>query len=140
MKYGPEITLEISNYLQNGNNRTDSCILAGISYETFTVWMKDKPEFSESVKKAEAHCKARNIAIVQKAALTTWQAACWWLERKHPDEFALKMRNADTGYQEEVPARMAKRAHELLKKLEGPAPTLSKNGHRNGNGIHPEGA
>ena len=52
-------------------------------------WLK-KSEFCEAIKKAETECKARNINVVQKAAITTWQAGAWWLERKHRDEFALR--------------------------------------------------
>ena len=89
MKYGPDMTKEIAEKLRLGSSRTDACILAGISYETFTVWM-EKPEFSEAIKRAEAECKNRNIGIIQKAAITTWQAAAWWLERKHHTEFAQK--------------------------------------------------
>jgi len=89
MKYNEDIIKEICDNLKIGINRTDTCDLVGISYETFTVWMQ-KPEFSERVKKAEIECKKRNISIIQKAAINTWQAAAWWLERKYSEEFALK--------------------------------------------------
>lgn len=87
MKYGEDMTNEIVKHLETGMGRVDSCILAGISYETFTEWMK-KPEFSEAIKKAETRNKQRNAVIVQKAAEKSWQAAAWWLERKYRDEFA----------------------------------------------------
>lgn len=130
MKYGPEMTHEIATLLQNGSGRVDACAIAGIAYDTFSDWMK-KPEFNEAIKKAEATCKVRNITIIQKAAVTTWQAAAWWLERKHPAEFALK--NRETDDDKEVPVRMAARAAELLKKLEGGKPRANSNG----NGVHP---
>lgn len=117
MKYGSEIIVSIATYLRNGNNRTDATTLADISYETFCVWMRERPEFAEAVKKAEAECKGRNIAIIQKAALTSWQAAAWWLERKHSAEFALK--RDDLKSPDDVPQKMAERAAELLKKMEG---------------------
>lgn len=96
MKYGKVITEEIARYLAQGVGRCDSSELSGISFETFTQWMK-KPDFSEAIKKAEASCKHRNIALIQKAALTTWQAAAWWLERKYPNEFALKHKLEHSG-------------------------------------------
>lgn len=133
-KYCPEIVSEIAQYLQNGSNRTDAAVLAGINFDTFNEWRKEHPEFSDAIKKAEATCKNRNIAIVQKAAITTWQAAAWWLERKHPEEFALKDRERDKGRDEEIPQKMAERAAELLKKIEGRKPVVSNS---NGNGIHP---
>ncbi len=61
MKYGKEITDEICKTLSTGVGRVDSCILADISYETFTVWMRDHAEFSEAIKKAETVCKSRNM-------------------------------------------------------------------------------
>jgi hypothetical protein len=132
MKYSPEMTQEIATYLKGGNNRTDACVLAGISYETFTVWMQ-KPEFSECIKKAETECKFRMIGIVQKAAIEHWQAACWWLERKHWNEFALKNQNPE---ERDIPVRMAERAAELLRKLEGGKPKDAV-ANSNGNGVHP---
>jgi hypothetical protein len=89
MKYSQEITEQICQHLSQGLGRVDTTDMVGISYETFTQWMK-KPEFAEAIKRAEAKCKQRNIALIQKAAITTWQAAAWWLERKHRDEFALR--------------------------------------------------
>lgn len=99
MKYSPEKTQEICKRLEVGLGRTDACILSDISYETFTQWMK-KPEFSENIKKSEIKCKERNISIIQKAAITTWTAAAWWLERKHADEFAQRTHQQISGYLE----------------------------------------
>jgi hypothetical protein len=113
MKYGDDMTKEIAALLEGGSNRTDACLIAGISYETFTVWMQ-KPEFAECIKKAEAQFKNRNITIIQKAAATTWQAAAWLLERKFWQEFALKGREEEP----EAPKKMAGRAAELLKEME----------------------
>lgn len=93
-KYNPDIVDEICKYLRAGNSQKDSALLAGISEDTFYEWMK-KSEFSEPIKKAEKECKARNIAIIQKAAEKSWQAAAWYLERKFKDEFSL--RNELTG-------------------------------------------
>jgi hypothetical protein len=102
MKYSKEKIEELCNYLKSGNNRTDSCVLSDISYETFTVWMQ-KPEFSEGVKKAEASCKALHIQNVRRAAFgdgkkpPIWTASAWWLERKHQDEFAIKYKLEHAG-------------------------------------------
>lgn len=96
-KYCKEIITEICGHLQDGVGRVDTCYLVDISYETFTVWMK-RPTFCGRIKKAEARCKARNIKIIQKAGLTTWQAAAWYLERHFPNEFALRVKNEMSGY------------------------------------------
>lgn len=88
-KFNEEIVKEICGYLRAGNTQKDSALLSGITEKTFYEWMK-KSEFSEPIKKAEQECKARNIAIIQKAAEKTWQAAAWYLERRYHDEYALK--------------------------------------------------
>ena len=96
-KYSPELTNEICKYLRAGNTQKDSARLAGIAEDTYYTWKKEHTEFAESMEKAELECKARNIAIIQQAAEHTWQAAAWWLERKHNMEFALKQLNEITG-------------------------------------------
>ena len=65
-----------------------ACARAGISEDTFARWRKQSADFAESVKNAEAEAIARNVALVQKAAGRSWQAAAWWLERRHPKDFA----------------------------------------------------
>lgn len=96
MKYSSEKTEEICKHLETGLNREDAITLSDVSETQFYVWLK-KPEFAESIKKAETKNKQRNIIIIQNAAKQTWQASAWWLERKHPEEFALKQRLEHTG-------------------------------------------
>ena len=91
MKYSPEKITEICRNLEQGMTQKDSAALSDISDETFHQWMK-KTEFSDAVKKAALKCTQRNIAIIQKAAITTWQAAAWWLERRLPEQYALRQR------------------------------------------------
>ena len=47
----------------------------------------DLVEFCAAVKKAESEFVTTHVDIVAKAAEKTWQAACWLLERRKPDEF-----------------------------------------------------
>jgi hypothetical protein len=65
-----------------------ACARAGISEDTFARWRKQSADFAEAVKNAEAEAIARNVTLIQKAAGTSWQAAAWWLERRHPNDFA----------------------------------------------------
>lgn len=90
MKYGKQLTEDICRELELGMSREDVCTMKSINQDTFYDWMKKKSEFSESIKRAEMRCKERCIKIVQKAALGTWQAASWWLERKYRNEFSLR--------------------------------------------------
>lgn len=87
MKYSPAKIKEITDFLAQGMSREDSWCLAGISEATFYEWMK-RPEFSESVLRAEKTCKQRNVVRIQNAGRKDWRASAWWLERKHPEEYA----------------------------------------------------
>jgi len=90
MKYSKETTDDIVKWLKAGNNQKDSAALAGVSETQFYAWIQKYTEFAEAIKKAEKHCKARNIAIILKAAERNWQASAWYLERKFHNEYALK--------------------------------------------------
>lgn len=90
MKYKPEIVNVLLESLRNGNGRFASCAKAGIGYQTFLDWLADerKPEFSESVKKAEQagikFDEEMYRGVIKKAAAGgQWQAGAWMLERKH---------------------------------------------------------
>lgn len=82
----------LAEALRTGNTRIDAARYAGIGYTTFKNWMVrgragEKPyaAFLSSMEKAEADAVIRNVAIIQKAAGVSWQAAAWWLERKFPE-------------------------------------------------------
>lgn len=126
-KYTPEIVKEICDYIKAGNTAIDACLLSNISKATFYGWQQQfeadgvtpNPEFHleflDAIKKAELECKARNIAIIQRAAAgrklkrtkklkdgtvveeeydadkPNWFAAAWYLERKHKKDFAQKV-------------------------------------------------
>ena len=96
MKFSPEIVKAICEHVEMGVSQKDSAALEGIAEDTFYAWMK-KPEFSEPIKKARLKCKARNVKLVSKAAITRWQAAAWSLERTYPEEYALRARLEHVG-------------------------------------------
>lgn len=95
----------ICQLISAGNYIKTACQAVGISEQTYINWMKwgEKSrkgvyfEFFESVKKAEAQSVARNVAVIQSAAKETWQAAAWWLERKHPQDWGKKERHEHVG-------------------------------------------
>ena len=97
MKYSDEIVKEICKYIRAGNSHIDAAGLVDIDESTFYRWREKRASFASALKKAELECKARNIAIIQNAAQTTWQAAAWHLERKYSNEFALKQINELVG-------------------------------------------
>jgi transposase len=90
-KYNEEVVQRITQALRAGNTRRASCAYAGISEDSFSRWMQDNATFADAIKKAEGDAEVRNVAIIQKAADTTWQAAAWWLERKHKAEWSSRI-------------------------------------------------
>lgn len=116
MKYSDDLTQSISDLIQAGSSRVDACNLVGLHESTFYEYMKGfvpqeildalpddearerkKSEFSESIKKAEAKLKARQIAVVLKASEEHWQASAWYLERRYPEEWAATQKLKHSG-------------------------------------------
>lgn len=101
MKYGKEITEKICESIKKLSGRVGACEAAGISFETFTQWMK-KSEFSDAIKKAEVEMqlKGKQIAIqsIFKAMQAgQWTAGAWWLERNYPEDFVIKQKIEHSG-------------------------------------------
>jgi hypothetical protein len=114
-KLTPDTQENVVKALRAGNSRRDSALYAGLAEATFYNWMDrgraGEPlyvEFLEAVEKAEAHSVVRNVAIIQRAADETWQAAAWWLERKRPDEWGRRQRY-DIGTSEAQPMEVVVR-------------------------------
>jgi hypothetical protein len=69
-----------------------ACAYAGVSEPTFYTWLKAKPEFSESIKRAEGAAAVSALQTIATAANNgTWQAAAWLLERRYPQEYGRRV-------------------------------------------------
>lgn len=90
-KYSPEVVKQITDALRGGNTRRAACAAGNISQETFARWLADNADFMDAVEKAEGEAELRNLAVIQDATKTTWQAAAWWLERKHKAEWSSRV-------------------------------------------------
>jgi hypothetical protein len=71
--------------------RECACDRAGISRRTFCRWLSrgkksEEPfaTFLAEVKAAEATVEAEMVQRVRDAAVSSWQAAAWWLAHKFP--------------------------------------------------------
>jgi transposase len=95
-KLTEETTRKVAEALRAGNTRGASCRYAGISEDSFARYLKNA-EFAEAIQKAEADAEVRNVAIIQKAASDTWQAAAWWLERRRHQDWARKEKLEHSG-------------------------------------------
>lgn len=97
MKYTPENCEEFFKQIRLGLSMKDACSIIDISDETYYNWCKNRLEFLEGVKKAQAQFKQQCLALIKRASVTQWTAAAWLLERKHPDEFGLKTHQQISG-------------------------------------------
>lgn len=90
-KYSPDVVKRITDALRGGNTRRASCAAGGIDQTTFANWLKEYSDFSYAVEKAEGEAELRNLAVIQDAISSTWQAAAWWLERKHKADWSKRV-------------------------------------------------
>ena len=97
MKYSKERIDLICKYLEQGMTQKHACEFAGLSEETFHQWKRNKPEFTERLKVSAMKCLHRNLALIQKAAITQWTAGAWWCERNYPELYAIRQRLEHTG-------------------------------------------
>lgn len=115
----PETHERIVELVRAGNYIETAAGAAGIHKTTFYNWLdrgqneRDRlranpdaePDVDESIfldflnaiEKARHEAEARNVAIIQKAAISTWQAAAWYLERTQPKKFARMEKAEITG-------------------------------------------
>lgn len=73
--------------LEHGCTRRAAAGAAGVGHATFYRWLEDGT-FRDAVEKAEAKAEAAYTAAVANAIPKSWQAAAWWLERRHHDDYA----------------------------------------------------
>jgi hypothetical protein len=75
---------------------TDACEHADISRDAYYEHIKKDPKFQRRVEKAILASKMSALATVRRAFKTHWQSAGWFLERKWPNEFSLRINHAGT--------------------------------------------
>jgi hypothetical protein len=90
-KYTPATVAKLTDALRGGNTRRASCAAAGISQETLARWLAENVDFRDAIEKAEGEAELRNLQVIQDATRTTWQAAAWWLERKHKADWSSRV-------------------------------------------------
>ena len=68
--------------LRIGATRTAAVGAAGISRETFYVWLKENLTFSDAVTQAEAQAEIGHTLALAKASASDWRASESWLKRR----------------------------------------------------------
>jgi hypothetical protein len=116
----PERHDKIVELISAGNYVDTAAGAAGVHKSTFYLWLDrgqserdrltatpgadpdpdEAPflDFLNAIEKAQNEAEARNVAIIQRAAVTgTWQAAAWWLERTRSKKYARMEKTEVTG-------------------------------------------
>ena len=57
-------------------------------------------KFYQAVVTGEAEAEAEALSLIRTASFDNWQAAAWYLSRKHPEKWSEKQRVEHTGIQE----------------------------------------
>jgi hypothetical protein len=106
-KLTPETTRLFVQSIKAGNDKKVAADVAGIGETTLYRWLEiaDQPdapeeyrEFRESLTQAEAEAEVRAVALIRQAAEEgKWQAASWWLERKHNERWGNKIKQEISG-------------------------------------------
>lgn len=135
----PERQANIVNLIAAGNYIETACQAAGISHQTWHNWQnrgktererlnvqkdaqpdpREAPyvDFVDAVEKAFAEAEARNLAIIQNAAIGgTWQAAAWILERTRGKKY-VRTERAEVSGPEGSPMRIDVSTEDLERKI-----------------------
>lgn len=94
-KLTPEAQQRIAQAIEVGATYKLAAQYGGVHYDTFNRWMHAGEqaksgryfEFYEAIKSAEARAVIKWLALIDKAAADTWQAAAWKLERRYPQDY-----------------------------------------------------
>jgi transposase len=102
-KLDDEIKQALLDNITAGNTIEKTTEAAGVSTSVFYRWMtrgeesgaaEELRDFVKAVKRAKAESETRCVQIIANAALISWQAAAWLLERRNPTEWAMKRPDA----------------------------------------------
>lgn len=96
--------------LEGGCTRRAAAGHAGIHHATFYRWIDDDATLRDAVEKAETKAESLFTAAVLKAIPDSWQAAAWWLERRHWRDY---------GRHERVEIDIRREAERLAAELDG---------------------
>jgi hypothetical protein len=87
-KFNRKRAAAILDAIRKGATRSAAAASAGVSERSLYEWQQEFPQFSQSIKKADAEAEMAMIDVIRTAAEKgTWQAAAWWLERRHPESW-----------------------------------------------------
>jgi hypothetical protein len=96
-KYTPELAEHIATLVGEGTPIKFAAEACGIARTTFYEWVDGNLTLRTLIEQKRAEAVRERVKLIQEAAKSgkQWTAACWWLERQHPEEFGLKQSQPD---------------------------------------------
>lgn len=88
----PTAEKRLLQLLERGLTLDPAAVLTGIPNETVAAWLRDRPDFAQAVRVAQAKCRGRLEDTILRAAKTDWRAAAWILERRWSQEYGQRLR------------------------------------------------
>jgi hypothetical protein len=100
-KLTPEKVRAFLKHIKEGKFLREACALESVSYSSFYRGIKHFPEMEQEIKEAledqRSQFKEEAISTIRKAFQQgIWQAAAWYLERAHSNEYG-RVRHEFTG-------------------------------------------
>lgn len=130
-KLTPDTTTRITQAIRVGATYALAAQYGGVSYQTFRTWVKRgeaeierrenprvKPgseqwdseqafvDFVQALRDAEGAAAVKWLALIDKAAEETWQAAAWKLERRYPRDYGRTVQEVSGKNGGEIPIRI----------------------------------
>jgi hypothetical protein len=86
--------IRICRWIEQGESASEACRLELVTYQGFRQHVKRNPKYQRRLKQAEEtreeFLREYHIANIRKHAPRNVLASLWWLERRYPNQFALR--------------------------------------------------
>jgi hypothetical protein len=90
----PRRFIRICRWIEQGESASEACRLELVTYQGFRQHVKRNPKYQRRLKEAEEtgeeFLREYHIANIRKHAPRNVLASLWWLERRYPNQFALR--------------------------------------------------
>src|SRR5258708_33720127 len=97
----PKRFIRICRWIEQGESASEACRLELGTYQGFRQHVKRNPKYQRRLKEAEEtreeFLREYHIANIRKHAPRNVLASLWWLERRFPNQFALRNVNRSEG-------------------------------------------
>jgi hypothetical protein len=86
--------IRICHLIEEGRSSVESCLREAVTYRTFRLHVRKSPKYARRLKQAEEvrehFLREYHIANITQHSVKNVAASMFWLERRYPNEFALR--------------------------------------------------